>query len=221
PSASASCLLRRQAVPVRARNAPSVPACLAACSSARSSGSSSFRCSLCSWRPSSTESTGVRSRPPITTAITGRIRMPDSGSRTSAERAAASAQPGGARAAVADCDRSHALIRETLLQVARQRELLDPHACGALFTLIETGRAIRRYLASVILELGLTEAKFCALTILHRLDPQSSTAAELAYHSGVSRSAMTDIIDQMVAQGLVKRERSSTDRRTVHITLSE
>lgn len=147
--------------------------------------------------------------------------MPDSGSRTSAERAAASAQPGGARAAVADCDRSHALIRETLLQVARQRELLDPHACGALFTLIETGRAIRRYLASVILELGLTEAKFCALTILHRLDPQSSTAAELAYHSGVSRSAMTDIIDQMVAQGLVKRERSSTDRRTVHITLSE
>ena len=133
---------------------------------------------------------------------------------------AAGGRPLGSEVETRPVDHSHTLIRETILQIAQERELFDPGAGATLFTVIETCSALRRHLVGVVAAEGLSEAKFCALTVLHRLHPEPTTAAELAYHTGVSRSAMTDILDQLVAQGWVERERSQNDRRTVRIGLT-
>jgi DNA-binding MarR family transcriptional regulator len=118
-------------------------------------------------------------------------------------------------------DHSHTLIRETLLDVARQHGTLNPDACATLFAVVEAGRAIRRHLLAAVGEHGLSEAKFCTLTLLSRVHPEPSTPADLAYHSGVTRAAMTDVLNQMVAEGWITRERSATDRRTHCIKLTE
>ncbi len=120
----------------------------------------------------------------------------------------------------APCDHSHALIRETLLQIAAERKRIDPATCGTFFALVETGRALRRHLSRSITDEGLSEAKFCALTVLWRSRPEPLMPAELAYHAGVSRSAMTDVIDQLVADGCVERDHSMSDRRTIGIRLT-
>jgi len=119
-----------------------------------------------------------------------------------------------------ETDHSHTLIRETLLDVAKQHASLDPKACETLFALVEAGRAIRRHLLAAVAEQGLSEAKFCTLTLLRRVHPEPSTPADLAYHSGVTRAAMTDVLNQMVDQGWISRERSASDRRTHCIKLT-
>lgn len=117
-------------------------------------------------------------------------------------------------------DRSHRLVRETLSQVGEERQWIDARTTEAVFAWIETAMALRRELVATLQPLQLSEAKFCALTVLWRLQPERLTAAQVAYHTGVSRSAMTDIVDQLVAVGWVQRERCAKDRRTVRLELS-
>lgn len=117
-------------------------------------------------------------------------------------------------------DRSHALIRDILLAVARREDVAHAEACAALFGLIETSRAILRHLQARVGEHGLSEARFGALLVLWARAPEPLKAAELAYHTGVSRSAMTDIVDQLAAEAWVARDRSEADRRSVRIRIT-
>jgi DNA-binding MarR family transcriptional regulator len=116
-------------------------------------------------------------------------------------------------------DPHHTLVRDTLRRLAGERAGVDGQACDVLYVMVDTVRLLRLRLVGRLAEYGLTEAKFHALLFLRRLAPQTTTAAELAYHAGISRSAMTETIDQLEAAQWVERSRSREDRRTVRIGL--
>jgi DNA-binding MarR family transcriptional regulator len=66
---------------------------------------------------------------------------------------------------------------------------------------------------------GLTHAQWVPLFKLHLGDV--STAAELARECMLDAGAMTRTLDRLEAKGLVKRVRSSEDRRVVNLELTE
>lgn len=66
---------------------------------------------------------------------------------------------------------------------------------------------------------GLTAAQWLPLWKLKL--GKASNAQELTCELGVDGGAMTRLLDRLEAKGLVERSRSSTDRRVVHLTLTE
>ncbi len=117
-------------------------------------------------------------------------------------------------------DYSHALVRQILLEIGSERSARDAQACGELFAQIERALAIRRHLLGRLAERGLSEAKFCALTVLVGATPEPSTPSDLARHAGVTRATMTEVLDQMVDAGWVTRVRSRGDRRQWVVSLA-
>jgi DNA-binding MarR family transcriptional regulator len=110
---------------------------------------------------------------------------------------------------------------QMLVRIARQSGLGDPEGCAAVLALLTTSRLVRGQLHRVLAELGLNEAKLTTLITLYALDPEPSTPADLAVQSQVSRSTMTDTLESLHASGWVQRERGESDRRTLHIHLTE
>jgi DNA-binding MarR family transcriptional regulator len=66
--------------------------------------------------------------------------------------------------------------------------------------------------------LGLTASQIYILRYLDRC--HIAKASDIARVSGLSPGAVTQVCDELVRQGLVERERSSDDRRVVHIRIT-
>lgn len=67
--------------------------------------------------------------------------------------------------------------------------------------------------------LGLTNAQWVPLLKLHQGDGR--TVAELARECTADAGAMTRLLDRLEAKGLVKRVRSTEDRRVVNLELTD
>jgi DNA-binding MarR family transcriptional regulator len=70
-----------------------------------------------------------------------------------------------------------------------------------------------------IAECGLTVNGFLVLVVLD--DEGSETQTSLAERLSIDRSAMVAVIDDLESQGLVERRRSTGDRRTVPVHVTE
>jgi DNA-binding MarR family transcriptional regulator len=77
------------------------------------------------------------------------------------------------------------------------------------------GQEIERQLAPA----DLTNAQWIPLFKLFR--KQASTAAELARACHLDAGAMTRMLDRLEAKGLCRRVRSDTDRRVIHLELTD
>ncbi len=66
--------------------------------------------------------------------------------------------------------------------------------------------------------LGLSVTEFRVLNRLH--EDGRSPMVRLARDQGLTRSSMTNVVDRLEAQGLVRRVRSREDRRVVTIQIS-
>ncbi len=108
-----------------------------------------------------------------------------------------------------------------LLCFARQSGEADPEQCALTLLLLSTGRVLRNALQKAMKPLGMSEARFLSLVTLYSLDPAPSCPANLAYHVEITRTAMTDTLDQMEKLGWVRRVRQKADRRVIHIHLTE
>lgn len=119
--------------------------------------------------------------------------------------------------------REHGLSRplDMLVRISGQCHLGDPDACATLLGIIQTNRLIHQYLQGVLAGLGLTELKFITLVGLYAIDPEPATPALLADQAQVSRSAMTDTLDAMLAKNWILRAKATGDRRMIHIRLTE
>ena len=67
-------------------------------------------------------------------------------------------------------------------------------------------------------ELGLTHAQWAPLMLISR--GKASTPAELARELQLDAGALTRTLDRLEAKGLCRRERSTEDRRVVHLALT-
>ncbi|MFT3868652.1 MAG: MarR family transcriptional regulator [Nibricoccus sp.] len=110
---------------------------------------------------------------------------------------------------------------QRLLCIARQSGVGEPSSCAATLLLLSAGRAVRHGLQRIMKPLGMSEARFLSLVTLYTLDPVPSCPANLAYHVEITRTAMTDTLDQMEKHGWVRRERLATDRRVVRVFLTD
>jgi DNA-binding MarR family transcriptional regulator len=113
------------------------------------------------------------------------------------------------------------LALRTLLTVARQRDGLDEARCQVVLEFLAAAGSVDGVLQRTLTELGLTEHKFSILVALFALDPAAATPADLSVHTGVTRSAMTALLDALETRGMVARRRDTRDRRVVYVGLTE
>ena len=109
---------------------------------------------------------------------------------------------------------------QRLIGIARQSGIAEPSNCTLTFQLLVASRAVRHSVQRIVKPLGLSEARFLALVTLYVLDPEPSCPADLAYHAEITRSAMTDTLDQMADMGWIQRKRLISDRRGLHVYLT-
>jgi DNA-binding MarR family transcriptional regulator len=89
-----------------------------------------------------------------------------------------------------------------------------------MFSLINTGRAVEQSLEDALLPVGLSLAKFGALThLLEAGEPLS--LSECATKMTCVRSNITQLVDRLEADGLVRRVRDADDRRVVRAEMTE
>jgi MarR family 2-MHQ and catechol resistance regulon transcriptional repressor len=88
-----------------------------------------------------------------------------------------------------------------------------------MFSLINTGRAIEQSLEEALLPVGLSLAKFGALTHLVEAGEPLSLS-ECAEKMTCVRSNITQLMDRLEADGLVRRVRDPADRRVVRAALT-
>lgn len=92
------------------------------------------------------------------------------------------------------------------------RESLPMLLYGALDTVMPRFRAIFK-------EFGLTEPQWRVLRVLWERD--TIGAGELADITLISPPSLVGVIDRMTALGLVRKQRSDTDRRAAHVCLTD
>lgn len=116
--------------------------------------------------------------------------------------------------------RSDSLAARTLMNVARQRKGNDAELCRVVFEHIDTTATLHAAIHQALAPFQLSELQFGVLVVLYTLDPEPVSAADLATHTAVSRSAMTEALDHLEQQQLVSRTRDDRDRRIVRVALT-
>ncbi|SLN51838.1 MarR family winged helix-turn-helix transcriptional regulator [Roseisalinus antarcticus] len=66
---------------------------------------------------------------------------------------------------------------------------------------------------------GLSAAQFRVLQLV--AETGSRTAKEISVKMGISQATVTSLVDKLVAQDMVHREKSVTDRRQINILITE
>ncbi len=89
----------------------------------------------------------------------------------------------------------------------------------SLAMLLETAQSVQNRLESMMEEVGLTPAKFQAIDALARAG-EPLTLGELASHLECVRSNITQLVDRLEADGLVKRVNDPADRRAVRAVVT-
>jgi len=94
-----------------------------------------------------------------------------------------------------------------------------PDVDAIVETIIYLYTESRRLTKGMAREVGLTGPQLTVIKLLEQVgDLSLSTLSE---HIRAKNSTVTGIIDRMEREGLVKRERSTTDRRVVYIRLTD
>ncbi len=83
--------------------------------------------------------------------------------------------------------------------------------------LVRMAWAARRHDQSLARRWGVTATQLSALRVLERAGELSH--GELAARLFLGPSTLTDLVDRLEARGLVRRRRSTADRRQVHVSL--
>jgi DNA-binding MarR family transcriptional regulator len=88
-----------------------------------------------------------------------------------------------------------------------------------VFSLVNAGRAVEQRLEAALTAVGLSLAKFGALThLMEAREPLS--LSECAQRMTCVRSNITQLMDRLEADGLVRRVEDPTDRRAVRAAVT-
>lgn len=98
----------------------------------------------------------------------------------------------------------------------------DADVAASLATYVKLLRATKSVIACIepgLAAAGLTPTQLGVLEAIHHLGPLLHR--DLVRKVLTSAGNLTDVVDKLVARGLVRRERDATDRRLVRIRLTE
>jgi len=116
--------------------------------------------------------------------------------------------------------RTETLAAHALIAIARQREGFDAERCRLVLEHLDTGTMLHTAIHQALAPHRLSELQFGVLIVLFSLDPDPIGSADLAVHTAVSRSAITDALDHLEERKLVTRTRDSVDRRVIYVRLT-
>ncbi|MBI3593707.1 MAG: MarR family transcriptional regulator [Nitrospirae bacterium] len=91
---------------------------------------------------------------------------------------------------------------------------------NVIFLLVQIGHALESHLETALEEVALSLAKMGALSKLVD-EGEALTLSDLASRLTCVRSNITQLVDRLEADGLVKREEDPSDRRGVKAALTE
>lgn len=94
---------------------------------------------------------------------------------------------------------------------------LDPIGHYAINELVRVCNEIQAALDRSVGRHGLSFGRYVALTVVWKAGRAGTTAAEIADELKVTRATMTGLIDNLERDGLIVRERHTTDRRRIII----
>lgn len=107
-------------------------------------------------------------------------------------------------------------------QWAQQRPDLDTDPMALIGRLMRVSQHLSRQMADTFAQFDLTSASFDVLaTLLRSGPPHALTPNQLLSTMMITSGTMTNRIDQLEKQQLVKRIRSTEDRRSVEIALTD
>lgn len=95
------------------------------------------------------------------------------------------------------------------------------HAQNAVVAVLRTADTVRRRLAAAIEPHGLTGQQYNVLRILRGARPDPLPTLEVGQRMIEQTPGVTRLIDRLEAKGLVRRERSTEDRRVVLCSIAE
>ncbi|MEM9064371.1 MAG: MarR family transcriptional regulator [Planctomycetota bacterium] len=90
----------------------------------------------------------------------------------------------------------------------------DPSSIELWLLLLRTASDVLAEFEAFLAGHGLSQGRFIVLMLLNKCISEPATASDLADRSGMSRGAMTGVIDSLEEEGLVERTRSAEDRRS-------
>ncbi|WP_169545620.1 MarR family winged helix-turn-helix transcriptional regulator [Sneathiella aquimaris] len=107
-------------------------------------------------------------------------------------------------------------------QWADQRPEFDTKPTELIGRLLRVSQFVSQQMENTFAKHGLNQAGFDVLaTLVREGPPHSLTPNGLLARMMVTSGTMTNRIDQLEKQGLVRRQRSDRDRRSVVVTLTE
>jgi DNA-binding MarR family transcriptional regulator len=115
-------------------------------------------------------------------------------------------------------ERDH--IDRFLDELSKRMPTLDLRVEGIVDRISGIQRRIRRMLDETLEEHGLSSGEWHALGKLSRSEGGRLTAGDLAAQVELSSAAMTNRLDRLEKEGLVRRVQDETDRRSVQIEIT-
>ncbi|HVP62444.1 MAG TPA: MarR family transcriptional regulator [Myxococcaceae bacterium] len=109
---------------------------------------------------------------------------------------------------------------EKIEQLSRAIPGLDRDAISACVPLLYFHRELDGALEQHYQAYGLSRGRWYVLVGLYKAGEEGLTPAELADQTGVTRAAMTGLIDSLVESGHVARDAGGDDRRTYRVQLT-
>lgn len=109
---------------------------------------------------------------------------------------------------------------DCLLRAAEKYPTLNPTASEAFLHLLRTGDMVFAAEADFLAKHGISQGRFTVLMLLNCCSEEPSTPADLAARAGVTRAAMTGLVDTLEKDGIVTREPDAEDRRSVLVRLT-
>jgi len=109
---------------------------------------------------------------------------------------------------------------DCLLRAAGKYPTLNPSASEAFLHLLRTGDMVFSTEAEFLARHGISQGRFTVLMLLNCCSDEPCTPADLAARAGVTRAAMTGLVDTLEKDGIVTRERDADDRRSILVRLT-
>ena len=109
---------------------------------------------------------------------------------------------------------------EKIEQLSRTLPGLDREAISACVPLLYFHRELDGALEQHYQAYGLSRGRWYVLIQLYKASDEGLTPAELADQTGVTRAAMTGLVDSLVESGHVSRGEVGDDRRTYRVQLT-
>lgn len=113
------------------------------------------------------------------------------------------------------------LLGQLLVEVTH--DMMHPPNAGALYTMsmiTRIARMVLRLTDEHSAKLGLSQSKLTVLMYLNNEPEQCASPSSLAKHCGISRAAMTGLLDGLEQEGYVERDENPFDRRALRIKLT-